>query len=179
MSRAAWPFSGLPSKRLAQWIDNLRQRTLQIGLGVGMLVIVILVEILAVSPAGIYSYTVTGYRNFKISAPKARVLAEINRVPAIRTLITCQPDSETRLKTIRHFTLTPELMAADVWIARYRNHNAALFLFRDQALLRILLLKTRFSREISLPLFDTCRPDLLDDIGFFLETQTALPVFYD
>lgn len=179
MSRAVWPFSGLTAKRLVQWVGNLRQRTLQIGLGVGMLVIVILVEILAVSPAGIYSCSVNGYRNFKISAPKTLVLAEINRVPAIRTLITCRPDSEAHLKTTRHFTLTPELMAADVWIARYRNHNAALFVFRDQALLRILLLKTRFSREISLPLFDTCRPDLLDDIDGYLEAQTALPVFYD
>jgi hypothetical protein len=168
----------MPAKRLAQWIDNHRQRTLQIGLGFGMLVIVILVEVLAVSPAGIYSYAAEGYRNFKINAPKQRVLAEVNRIPAIRTLVTCNPDSETRLTTTRHFVLTPELMAADVWIARYRNHNAALFLFRDQVLLRILLLKTRFSRPISSSLFDSCRPDLLDDIDLFLKTQTAHPVFY-
>lgn len=179
MSRAAWPFSGLPAKRLAQWIGNLRQRTLQIGLGVGMLVIVILVEILAVSPAGIYSYTANGYRNFKISAPKTRILAEINRIPAIRTLITCRPYSDTALVRQRHFVRTPELDAADVWIARYKNHNVLLFLFRDQALSRILLLKTRFSREISSPLFDTCRPDLIDDIDVYLETQAAFPVFYD
>jgi hypothetical protein len=178
MSRAAWPFNGLPAKRLAQWIGNFRQRTLQIGLGLGMLVIVILVEILAVSPAGIYSYATTGYRNFKISAPKARVLSEINRIPAIRTLLTCQPYSETTLVRQRHFVRTPELAGADVWIARYRNHQVVLFLFREQALSRILLLKTRFSREISSPLFDTCRPDLLDDIDFYLETQAALPVFY-
>jgi hypothetical protein len=50
----------MPAKRLAQWIDNHRQRTLQIGLGFGMLVIVILVEVLAVSPAGIYSYAAEG-----------------------------------------------------------------------------------------------------------------------
>ena len=179
MSRAVWPFSGLPVKRLAQWIGTLRQRTLQIGLGFGMLVIVILVEILAVSPAGIYSYTANGYHNFKISAPKVRILAEINRLPAIRTLITCHPYSETILVRQRHFVRTPELDAADVWIARYRNHNVVLFLFREQTLSRILMLKTRFNREMSSPLFDTCRPDLLGDIDAFLETQTALPVFYD
>jgi hypothetical protein len=158
--------------------DKHRQRSLQIALGLGMLVIVILVEILAVSPAGIYSYTAEGFRNFKIHAPKQRVLAEINREPAIRTLISCDPDSETTLVTTRHFTLTPELMAADVWIARYRSHNAALFLFQDQALLRIVLLKTRFNRPIASALFDTCRLDLLDNVDLFLETQAALPVFY-
>lgn len=178
MSKAAWPSSGLSAKRLAQWIGNHRQRTLQIALGLGMLVIVILVEVLAVSPAGIYSYTADGYRNFKISAPKARILAEINRVSAIRTLVTCHPYSETTLKRRRHFTQIPELDAADVWIARYRNHNVVIFLFQEKTLSRILLLKTLYSREISSPLFDVCRPDLLDEIDRFLENQTAHPVFY-
>lgn len=178
MSRAAWLFSGLSVKWLTQWIDPHRQRTLQVGLGLGMLVIVILVEVLAVSPAGIYSYTMEGFGNFKINAPKQRILAEINRVPAIRTLVSCVPDSETTLVTTRHFVLTPELAAADVWIARYRNHNAALFLFQDQSLSRILLLKTRFNRPISSSLFDTCRPDLFGDIDLFLNTQAAHPVFY-
>ncbi|EMS77800.1 hypothetical protein [Desulfotignum phosphitoxidans] len=155
-----------------------RQRALQISLGLGMLVIVILVEVLAISPAGIYSYTLTGYRNFKIGAPRQRILAEINRVPAIRTLITCTPDSETMLLTQRHFTHTPELDVSDVWIARYRNHNVIIFLFKEQTLSRILLLKTRFSRQISSALFDTCRLDLLEDIDLFLENQTVHPVFY-
>ena len=159
--------------------DKQRQRTLQIALGLGMLVVVILVEVLALSPAGIYSYSGTGYRGFKISASKARVLAEINREPAIRALVTCHPDSETVLTSRRHFTRTPELDAASVWIARYRNNHKVLFMFRDQTLSRILLLKTRFSHEIPSPLFDTCRPDLLDDIDGYLETQTALPVFHD
>ncbi len=143
-----------------------------------MLVIVVLVEILAVSPAGIYSYTKEGFRNFKIHAPKQRILAEINREPAIRTLISCNPDSETTLVTTRHFTLTPQLSAAEVWIARYRNHNAALFLFQDQALSRILLLKTRFNRPIASALFDVCRSDLFNNVDLFLKTQATLPVFY-
>ena len=155
-----------------------QQRALQISLGLGMLVIVILVEVLAISPAGIYSYTSTGYRNFKVGGPKQRILAEINRVPAIRTLITCTPDSETTLLTQRHFTQIPELDTANVWIARYRNNNKIIFLFQDQTLSRILLLKTRFNRQISSSLFDTCRLDLLDDIDLFLEIQTAHPVFY-
>ncbi len=179
MSKVVWPFSGLSAKQLAQWIDNHRQRTMQIALGLGMLVIVILVEVLAISPAGIYSFTTEGYRNFKINASKPRVLVEINRVPAIRTLLSCNPDSEISLVSRRHFVQTPELDAADVWIARYRNNHVVIFLFQEQALSRILLLKTRYSREISSPLFDACRPDLLDDIDFFLKTQTALPVFYD
>lgn len=174
-----WPFSGLSAKRLAQWIGNHRQRTLQIALGLGMLVIVILVEVLAISPAGIYSYTTEGYRNFKINASKPRVLAEINRVPAIRTLVSCNPDSESSLVSRRHFVQSPELDAAEVWIARNRNHNAIIFMFQEETLSRIVLLKTRYSREISSPLFDACRPDLLDDIDVFLETQTALPVFYN
>jgi hypothetical protein len=68
-----------------------------------MLLIVILVEVLAVSPAGIYSYTIEGYRTFKIDASKKRILDEINRVAAIRTLITCNPDSWTDLKSRRQF----------------------------------------------------------------------------
>ncbi len=159
-------------------IEKQRQRALQISLGLGMLVIVILVEVLAISPAGIYSYTTNGYRNFKIDATRQRVLAEINQVPAIRTLITCHPDSETTLTTRRHFTHTSEMDAADVWIARYRNHNKVIFLFQDRTLSRVLLLKTRFSRQISSSLFDTCRLDLLEDIDLYLENQTAHPVFY-
>jgi hypothetical protein len=178
MSKAVWPSSGVSAKRLVQWIGNHRQRTLQIALGLGMLVIVILVEVLAVSPAGIYSYTADGYRNFKISTPKTRVLMEINRVPAIRTLVSCNPDSEISLVSRRHFVQTPELVAADVWIARYRNHNVVIFLFQEKHLSRILLLKTRYSREISSPLFDACRPDLFDEVDRFLKNQTAHPVFY-
>lgn len=179
MSKAVWPFSGFFStERLMQLLDNHRQRSLQIALGLGMLVIVILIEVLAVSPAGIYSYSTEGYRNFKIKAPKQRILAEINRVSAIRKLITCDPASESTRVTRRHFILTPELAAADVWIARYRKHSVAVFLFKEQALSRILLLKTRFNRPISSVLFDTCRPDLLDNADLLLETQTAHPVFY-
>ncbi len=179
MSKEAWPFRLLfqPDRRV-QMMKKQRQRALQISLGLGMLVIVILVELLAISPAGIYSYTTTGYRNLKIGASRQRILAEINRIPAIRTLITCTPDSETTLLNQRHFTYTPELDTADVWIARYRNHNVILFLFHEQTLSRILVLKTRLGRQISSSLFDTCRVDLLQDIDRFLETQTAHPVFY-
>jgi hypothetical protein len=163
---------------LAGMTGKQRQRALQIGLGAGMLMIVILVEVLAISPAGIYSYTAKGYRAFKIDAPKQRILAEINQVPAIRTLITCDPLSRTALVTQRHFSYTKELDTADIWIARYRKNNVLIFLFQDQALVRILMLKTRFSRQISSPLFDTCRPDLHQDVDRFLKEQTEHPVFY-
>lgn len=163
---------------LAGMTRKRRQRTLQIGLGFGMLVVVILVEVLAISPAGIYSYTADGYRAFKINAPKKRVLAEINHVPAIRTLVTCAPRSRTTLVTQRHFAYTKELDTADVWMARYRKENVLIFMFADQVLVRILLLKTRFNREISSPLFDSCRPDLLQNVDRFLEEQTGHAVFY-
>jgi len=163
---------------LAGMTRKQRQRTLQIGLGCGMLVVVILVEVLAISPAGIYSYTADGYRAFKISAPKKRVLAEINHVPAIRTLVTCAPRSRTTLVNQRHFAYTKELDTADVWMARYRKENVLIFMFADQVLVRILLLKTRFNREISSPLFDSCRPDLLQNVDRFLEEQTGHAVFY-
>ncbi|MCF8126838.1 MAG: hypothetical protein K9J51_11510 [Desulfotignum sp.] len=163
---------------LAGLTRKQRQRTLQIGLGIGMLIIVILVEVLAISPAGIYSYTQNGYRAFKINSPKQRVLAEINRVPAIRTLVTCDPYSRTALVTRRHFSYNEELDTADIWIARYRKHNVLIFLFQDKTLVRMLLLKTRFDRPISSPLFDTCRTDLLQDVDRFLKNQTGHPVFY-
>ena len=155
-----------------------RQRTLQIGFGLGMLVMVVLVEVVAVLPAGIYSYTTQGYRAFKINAPKQRILAEINRVPGIRTLISCDPDSRTDLLSQRHFSYSGEIAAADAWIARYRKNHVLLFLFQDDKLARILLLKTRFGRQISSPLLDACRPDLLRDIDRFLAIQTDHPVFY-
>lgn len=164
------PLTGMSRKQ--------RQRTLQISLGFGMLVVVILVEVLAISPAGIYSYSADGYRAFKINAPKKRVLAEINHVPAIRTLVTCAPRSRTTLVTQRHFSYTSALDSADVWIARYRKEKVLIFMFQDQVLVRILLLKTRFNREISSPLFDSCRPDLLQNVDRFLEEQTDHAVFY-
>ncbi len=163
---------------LAGMTRKQRQRFLQIGLGFGMLVVVILVEVLAISPAGIYSFTTSGYRAFKISSPKQRILAEINRVPAIRTLVTCNPQSRTTLVTRRHFPYTKAIDTADVWMARYRKENVLIFIFQDQALVRILLLKTRFNQPISSPLFDTCRPDLLQNPDRFLEQQTDHAVFY-
>jgi hypothetical protein len=155
-----------------------RQRTLQISLGLGMILVVILVEVLAVSPAGIYSYSIDGYRTFKVNTPKKWILDEINRVAAIRTLISCNPDSRTDLKIRRHFSYSSDIEAADVWIARYRKNNVLLFLFQDDRLARVLLLKTRFGRQIFSPLFDGCRPDLLKDIDRFLAEQTDHPVFY-
>jgi hypothetical protein len=155
-----------------------RQRALQISLGCGMLVIVILVEVLAVSPAGIYSYTTDGYRAFKINAPKPWVLDEINRVPAIRTLISCDPDSTTNLISQRHFSYTHVIAAADIWIARYRNNQVLLFFFHEDRLSRVLLLKSRFGRRIASPLFDDCQPDLLQNVDRFLADQTDHPVFY-
>lgn len=163
---------------LAGMTRKQRQRTLQISLGFGMLVVVILVEVLAISPSGIYSYTIDGFRAFKIGAPKKRILAEINHVPAIRTLVTCEPNSRTILVTRRHFSYTEALDTADVWIARYRKENVLIFMFQDQVLVRILLLKTRFNREISSPLFDSCRPGMLDNVDRFLEEQTDHTVFY-
>lgn len=167
---------------MLEFLDRMtvkqRQRTLQISLGLSMILVVILVEVLAVSPAGIYSYTIEGYRTFKVNAPKKWVLDEINRVAAIRTLISCNPDSRTDLKSRRHFSYSHDIEAADVWIARYRNNNVLLFFFQDDKLARVLLLKTRFGRQISSPLFDGCRPDLLKDIDRFLADQTDHLAFY-
>ncbi len=109
-----------------------RQRALQISLGLGMLVIVILVEVLAISPAGIYSYTLTGYRNFKIGAPRQRILAEINRVPAIRTLITCTPDSDRRFDpaSFHPYTGTGCQRCMDRPIPQL--HNVIIFCFKNR-----------------------------------------------
>lgn len=154
-----------------------RQRALQISLGLGMVILVVLVELVAVESAGIYSFTSGGYKTFKIGAPKKRVLAEINRFKAIRAVSTCDPDSETVLKTTRHFTLTDALDTSDTWICRFRKGRVLLLLFRDNQLHRILLLKSRFNRDISSPLFDRCNPKALADIDGFLERQTDHAVF--
>lgn len=164
------PLAGMTRKK--------RQRVLQIGLGVTMLVIVILVEMLAIAPTGIYSYTTGRYKAFAIGAPKQRILAEINRVPAIRTLITCDPHTRSALVTRRHFAYTSALETSDAWIARYRKKNVLLFLFQNQKLDRILLLKTRMGEQISSPLFDHCDPALLQNVDRFLEEQAVHQVFY-
>ncbi len=163
---------------LAGMTRKKRQRALQIGLGFTMLVIVILVELLAIAPTGIYSYTTGGYKAFKINSPKQRILAEINRVPAIRTLITCDPHTRSALVTQRHFTYTRALETSDAWIARYRKKNVLLFLFQNQKLDRILLLKTRMGQQISSPLFDQCDTFILQNVDRFLEEQAAHQVFY-
>lgn len=154
-----------------------RQRALQLSLGFGMILLVVLVELVAIEDAGIYSFTEGKYKTFIIGAPRHRVLAEVNRFKAIRRIRTCRPDSLEELKKRRHFTMTDSLSTSSIWICRFKNGNQLMFLFREGELSRILLLKSRFNREIRSQLFAGCPKDM-DEVDAFLKNQAEHEVFY-
>ncbi len=155
-----------------------RQRLLQVGMGIGLLCLAFLVEMVAIEPRGIYSYSHDGYKTFKIGLSREGVLLEINKIKAIRNIMTCDPESELKLRSRRLFEMEPALANSSIWICQDKKKNLFLFHFNDKGLDRILHLKGRTGKLVYSPLFDQCRPDIHQDIDAYLETQTVHKVFY-
>jgi len=155
-----------------------RQRLLQVGMGIGLLCLAFLVEMVAIQPRGIYSYSNYGYKTFKIGLSREEVLREINKIKAIRTIQTCAPESELKLRSRRLFEMEPAFASSLIWICQDKKKNLFLFHFNDKGLDRVLHLKGRSGKLVYSPLFDKCRPGIHQDIDGYLEQQTAHKVFY-
>ncbi|MCD4720478.1 MAG: hypothetical protein K8S13_11565 [Desulfobacula sp.] len=157
-----------------------KQRILQASFGIGLILFVVLIELVAVHPSGIYSYTQQGYKEFKIGLSKEKVLKKINKRKTIRTIRVCDPDRVFELKSRRLFEMEVNLASSDYWLCPDRTGKNFLFLFRDEILERILLQRLRFGKkkEGSI-LFSQCNPEIINDVEKYLTTIEKLKVFYD
>ena len=156
-----------------------KQRILQASFGIGLILFVVLIELIAVHPSGIYSYTQQGYKEFKIGLSKEKVLKKINKRKTIRTIRVCGPDRVFKLKSRKLFEMEENLVLSDYWICPDRTGKNYLFLFKDEILERVLLQRLRFGKKEGSILFSQCNPELLNDMDNYLSTREKLKVFYD
>ncbi|MBU0970186.1 MAG: hypothetical protein KKC20_06040 [Proteobacteria bacterium] len=159
--------------------SRTRQRLLQVGMGMGLLFLAFLVEMVAVEPPGIYSYSAYGYKGFKIGLSREKVLAQINKVTAIRRIITCAPGADLRLTSRRSFEMTEALARSSVWICQGKKKLRFVFLFRQDRLVRILRLKGSLQPGEDFFLFDRCQQEIYPDMDGFLDRQIRHRVFYE
>lgn len=157
-----------------------RQRLLQVFMGIGLLFLAFLIEMVIIEPTGIYSYSLQGYKGFKIGLSREGLLREINRVKAIRQILPCDPleaSKELKLTSRRSFDMTPVLARSDVWICRGKKNVGFLFQFEKDLLVLVLRLKCRSFNKGDFPLFEQCQPEIYTDIPGFLNRQTRHAVF--
>ena len=156
-----------------------KQRILQASFGIGLILFVVLIELIAVHPSGIYSYTQQGYKEFKIGLSKEKVLKKINKRKSIRTIRVCGPDRVFELKSRKLFEMEENLLLSNYWICFDRTGKNFLFLFKNEVLERILLQRLRLGKKEGSILFAQCNPELLNDMDNYLATREKLDVFYD
>jgi len=167
--------------RLPHLKTKTRQRLLQIFMGIGLLFLAFLIEMVIIEPTGIYSYSLQGYKGFKIGLSREGLLREINQVKVIRQIIPCDPSDaskELKLTSRRFFEMTQGLARSDVWICRGKKNVGFLFQFEKDLLVRVLRLKSRSFEPGDFPLFEQCQPEIYQDIPGFLNRQTRHIVFH-
>ncbi|MBU1341050.1 MAG: hypothetical protein KKE44_06145 [Proteobacteria bacterium] len=156
-----------------------KQRILQVSFGLGLILLVVLIELLAVHPSGIYSYSQNGYKEFQIKFSKEQVLKKINKQKNIRTIRVCDPDRVFVLTSRKPFEMQEQLAASNTWICHGRTGLDFLFLFKKNLLERILVQRLRFGKKEVSILFTQCNPEILKEIDTYLATREKLSVFYD
>ena len=156
-----------------------KQRLLQVGMGIGLIFLAFLLEMVAIEPSGIYSYSRQGYKGFKIGLSREGLLKEINKTTSIRRIITCDPTADQKLTSRRFFEMTNGLTRSDVWICQGKKKVGFLFQFQGDLLARVLRLKISSTKEGASPLFDQCQPGIYQDIDAYLNRQAIHGVFYE
>lgn len=157
---------------------NKSQTALRITFGLGVILLVFMIEIFGIHPSGIYSYSKTAYKEYQIGMSKEEILAVINQNRSIRTMRLCDPVAFFHLTSRNPFIMKPELAASDHWICYDRRGNDILLLFKDQRLERILIQQLRLGNTKRSPLFTQCDPLILKNMDLYLESQKDLKVFY-
>ena len=156
------------------------QKKLQLAMAGLLILVVVLVELVAITPEGIYVYTSGGVGKFRINADRAAVLEEINRVRAIRTLYTCVPDSRVVLESRKGFRMTAEMAAARAWRCLDRKKGLYVFGFDNDRLARIIHLND-LPDDAPFALFSECMDGGAEpgqNLDTFLQTQDRYPVHY-
>lgn len=158
-----------------------KQRLFQISVGVLLILLAFFVEMVVIEPRGIYSYSDSGagLRTIKIGISKEKLLRKINRIKSIRSVRTCNPDTELTLSSRRSFDLGPGLEAADIWICKNRKKGQYLFQFKGNSLARILYLNLSATDMGTFPMFTQCDPEIYGNMDTYLARQIRFPVFYE
>ncbi|MCP4722823.1 MAG: hypothetical protein GY860_25495 [Desulfobacteraceae bacterium] len=147
-------------------------------MGIGLIFLAFLLEMVAIEPSGIYSYSRQGYKGFKIGLSREDLLKEINKTTSIRRIITCDPAADQKLTSRRFFEMTNGLTRSDVWICQGKKKVGFLFQFQGDRLARVLRLKISSIKEGTSPLFDQCQPGIYQDMDAYLNRQAIHGVFY-
>jgi hypothetical protein len=156
-----------------------KQRILQVSFGVGLIFFAFLIELVAIHPSGIYSYSQKGYKEFKIGLSKQKVLKNINKRKTIRTIRICDPHRIFELHSRKLFKMEADLISSDFWLCHDRTGKDFLFLFKNQILGRILIQRLRFGKKQGSVLFSNCNSEWFKDIDIYLTRQEKLSVYYD
>jgi len=159
--------------------SKTKQRMLQVSFGICLIIFAVLIEFVAIHPSGIYSYARKGYKEFQIGFSKKNVLKKINKRKAIRAIRVCEPDNIFELKSRKLFELEEDLVLSDYWVCHDRTGKDFLFLFKNDALDRILLQRLRLGKKETSILFSQCNPEIFKNIDNYLATLEKLDVFFD
>ncbi|MCG8563546.1 MAG: hypothetical protein MI747_00520 [Desulfobacterales bacterium] len=160
-----------------------RQRLLQIGMGLGLLVLAFLVEMVAVPPDGIHIYG-PGSKGPKGLIPgfsREESLAAVNGIKSIRILESCAPHSDISLTSREPFAMTPELARARAWICRSRKGSPMHLIFQEDRLAQVIVLRTGWGKADDIAFMESCFPGIGTvnfDPALYLEAQDAYPLFY-
>ncbi|MCP3943289.1 MAG: hypothetical protein GY710_17635 [Desulfobacteraceae bacterium] len=155
------------------------QRLLQAGMGIGLIFLAFLLEMVAIEPPGIYSYSSYGYKGFKIGLSREDLLDQINKQISIRQIMTCDPSTDLKLTSRRSFEMTDGLVQSDVWICQGKKNVGFLFQFRGDRLVRVLRFKNSSFNEDDFSLLGQCQPVIYKQMDDYLNRQTIHGVFYE
>lgn len=157
-----------------------RQTILRVAFGISILAFALLIEMVAIHPSGLYSYTQKdGYGEFDMGISKAQVLKRINKRKTLREIKTCNPEKFLLRTTRRGIELAENLLASDFWFAYDRTGGIFLFVFKDNHLAHVLIQRLRFGKMQGSILFSSCDEDKLYNLDQYLEKNESLSVFYD
>ncbi len=155
-----------------------KQTALRITFGMGVIILVFLIEIFGLHPTGIYSYATTGYKSYTIGLKKDEVLRLINQNRSIRTMRACDPTKVYRLTSRKGFEFTDDLAQSDHWICYDKRGSDFLFIFKQNRLSRILIQRIRLGRKDPSLIFTRCNPIVVENVDTLLKNQYHYKVFY-
>lgn len=157
-----------------------RQTILRLAFGISILAFALIIEMVAIHPSGLYSYTQKdGYREFDMGISKAQVLKRINKRKTLREIKTCNPEKFLLRTTRKGIELAENLLTSDFWFAYDRTGKIFLFVFKDNHLAHVLIQRLRFGKMQGSVLFSSCDEDKLYNLDQYLEKNESLSVFYD
>ena len=156
------------------------QRVLQLAMGGVLICLIFLFERLAVPPDGIYSYSGSGYKEFKVGMKKEEILSRINDRKSIRSVTLCHPESEFERRARAIEIPREDMERSDIWTCHDRDGKKYLFLFQENRLKRILLIRASDAVADEISFFDRCRENLsIQTLDQILNGLKETKVFYE